>query len=193
MHRKFFVLVFIFVAVFAAACSKSSNNNATTNQQGTSPNPDNKPPQPINASPNQITDRNAPPQVLTVSVPKVNLTAGGTTDALITLKIVDGYHVNANPPSESNLIPTKVELKAANGISAEKPVYPPGASRKFPFSQKPVAVYDNQVTIQVKLRAAANATQGPHLITGTLNYQACNNEFCFPPTKMDLMIPANVN
>lgn len=194
MRQKFFVLLFVFLLVFAAACSNSSNNNTPATKEGVSPNAGNKPPQPINASPNQTKDKNTPPQILTISAPRVIVPAGGSMDAVISLKIADGFHINANPASEAALKPTEVEIAAANGITAEKPVYPPALNKKFPFSpDKTLAVYEKEVSIKIKLRAAAGATKGDQLITGTLKYQACDNEVCYPPTKMDLMISASIN
>lgn len=192
MRQKFFVFLFVCVSVFAAACN-SSNNNPPANQNGVSPNADNKPPQPINTSPNQPKDKNTPPQVLQVSVSKVGLTAGGSTDAVVLLKIADGYHVNANPTSEKFLKPTEVEITAANGITADKPVYPQALNKKFAFSDKELAVYENQATIKVKLRASKNAAKGDKVLNGVVRYQACDNEVCYPPAKMDLMIPVSVN
>jgi hypothetical protein len=189
MQKFFFVLLFICLAVFVAACSKSSNTNALGQQQGTSPNADNKPPQAINTSPNQPKDKNAPAQVVTVSAGKVIIT-GGTGDAVIELKIADGYHINANPASDKNLIPTTVEITAANDITAEKPTYPQALIKKFSFSDKQLAVYEKQATIKVKVRATA---KGEKIINGTLRYQACDDEVCYPPTKMDLMMSASVN
>lgn len=190
MRQKFFISLFILLAVFAASCSSSSNSNTVNQQQGSSPNADNKPPQAINASPNQSKD--TPPQVITLSAARVNI-KGGTGEVVISLKIADGYHINANPPSEAFLKPTEVELTSANGITAEKPVYPPALNKKFPFSEKEIAVYEKEATIKVKLRASASATKGEQLITGVLRYQACDNEVCYPPTKMDLMIATSVN
>jgi hypothetical protein len=185
MYKFIFVLLFVCVVVFAAACSKSSNSNTPE----VSPNADNKPPQVINTSPNQPKDKNTPAQVVTVSAGKVIIT-GGTGDAVIELKIADGYHINANPASEKNLIPTTVEITAANDITAEKPTYPQALIKKFSFSDKQLAVYEKQATIKVKVRATA---KGEKIINGTLRYQACDDEVCYPPTKMDLMMSASVN
>jgi hypothetical protein len=190
MHKFIFVLLFVCFVVFAAACSKSSNSNAPERQQGGSPNADNKPPQVTNTSPNQPKDKNTPAQVVTVSAGKVTIT-GGAGDAVIELKIADGYHINANPASEKNLIPTTVEIASANGITAEKPVYPQALVKKFSFSDKELAVYEKQAAIKVKVKASG--AKGEKIINGTLRYQACDDEVCYPPTKMDLMMSASVN
>lgn len=193
MRQKFFVFLFVCVSMFVAACSNSSNNNAPANQNGVSPNAGNKPPQAINVSPNQPKDKNTAPQVLQVSVAKVSLTAGGSADAIVLLKINDGYHINANPPSEKFLKPTEVEITSANGINTDKPVYPQALNKKFAFSDKELAVYENQATIKVKLRASKDAAKGDKVLNGVVRYQACDNEVCYQPTKMDLMILVGIN
>ncbi len=195
MRRKFFFLFLMCVSLFAASCSSSnsSNNNAPTVQNGVGPNGTNTAPQPVNESPNKPGDKNMPAQALTITAAKVNLTAGGTADSIIELKVMDGYHINANPASEPSLIPTEVEIKPTNGITVEKPIYPKGLNKKFAFSDKPLDVYEKTVSVKVKLRAAKNVAKGQQLLNGTLRYQACDNEVCFPPTNLDLMIPITIN
>jgi DsbC/DsbD-like thiol-disulfide interchange protein len=187
MRQKFLVLFMACVAaVFAVACSNSNT--------AVSPNAENKPPQATNTSPNLITDNKiAPSQALNISVAQVNIKAGGSADAVVTVKIADGYHVNANPPSEPALKPTEVEIAPSNGIASHKATYPTAITKKFPFSEKPLAVYEKQAIIRVKLKAAGNAAKGMQTINGVIRYQACDDEVCYPPTKLDLMIPININ
>ena len=70
---------------------------------------------------NNAQPANEPPAINSVDVVKakpeeVAISAGESGEAMVKLQITDGYHVNANPPTFSYLIPTQLELAAADGI-----------------------------------------------------------------------------
>src|ERR687897_797037 len=65
---------------------------------------------------------NDQPAINSVDVVKANpqevtIAAGESGEAVVRLQIVDGYHVNANPPSFSYLKATELELTPADGIA----------------------------------------------------------------------------
>src|ERR1044072_2683701 len=75
------------------------------------------------------TTETEPPHVNSVDVVKAmpqetTLAPGASGDALVRLQIQNGYHVNANPPSQSYLKPTEIELKPQEGISVEFITFP---------------------------------------------------------------------
>src|SRR5829696_446917 len=95
-------------------------------------------------SPTSTTD-NEPPRINSADVVKAmpqetTLAPGESADALVRLQIADGYHVNANPPSQSFLKATEIELTPADGISVEFIRYPDPLVKKFSFSETPLKV-----------------------------------------------------
>src|SRR5262245_46993416 len=86
----------------------------------------------------------APPirsvDVVKASPQEVTITAGESGEAVVKLEIKNGYHVNANPPSFSYLKATELEITPAEGISVQFMTYPDPLTRKFAFSEKPLAV-----------------------------------------------------
>ncbi|HEX8097022.1 MAG TPA: protein-disulfide reductase DsbD domain-containing protein, partial [Pyrinomonadaceae bacterium] len=119
--------------------------------------------------------------VVKVSSAPVEITAGGSADASVRLSITSGYHVNANPPTFSYLKPTEVNVEAGEGLSAGKPDYPASVTKKFSFSEKPLAVYEGEVEIKVTVRAAPNATKGAHTLRARVSVQACDDKACYRP------------
>src|SRR5215204_1960197 len=66
----------------------------------------------------QPANTNDPPAISSTDVVQatpheVTLARGESVDALVSLKITDGYHVNANPPSYSYLKATELEIQPA--------------------------------------------------------------------------------
>lgn len=135
----------------------------------------------------------APPQVVTASVEEVKIDAGGSAETSVMLDIADGYHVNANPPSDKFYIGTELTAEAQEGITPGKPTYPPALTKKFKFSEKPLAVYEGQAVIKLPLSADRAASKGRHTFRARIRVQPCNDEVCFQPRTIEASIPVVVN
>ncbi len=132
-------------------------------------------------------------QAVTPSIQKVVIKSGATVDAIVKLKISEGFHINANPPSEPNLIPTEIKLEPQEGISAGNIVYPKGEPKSFTFSEgKKISVYQGEVEIKVPLKAERTAAKGEKTLKAKLRVQPCDDEVCYPPKNLDLEIPATI-
>jgi DsbC/DsbD-like thiol-disulfide interchange protein len=130
--------------------------------------------------------------VVKVTPLETNLTRGESVDAIVRLKIDHGYHVNANPPSFSYLIPTQLELTPADGITVESISYPSAMTRKFSFSEQALAVYEGEADVKVRLSAAKAATAGVHNLSAKLRVQACDDQICYAPGSIDLTLPVSI-
>lgn len=141
---------------------------------------------------------NEPPGINSVDVVKaspqgVTMAAGESGDAVVRLKITDGYHVNANPATFSYLIATKLELTPADGIAVEFITYPDPVTRTFSFSpEKPLAVYEGETTLKARLKADKTSKPGTHNLSAKLRVQACDDKVCYAPGAIDLVVPVNI-
>lgn len=138
-----------------------------------------------------------PPQVSSTGVVKVTpeeltLAKGASGDAVVRLKVQDGYHVNANPASFSYLIPTELKVTAASGVSVDFITYPDPVTRTFSFADEPLKVYEGDTMVKAKLKTVAEAETGKHNLSAQLRVQACNDQVCYPPGTIDLTIPVVV-
>lgn len=109
---------------------------------------------------------------------RLNLVRGRSGLLRLQLRVAPGYHVNANPADEG-LIPTTVRMSPANGLVFGKPRFPVARKRTFPFSERPIAVYDGTVEILVPVTVSATARGGK--VRGAVRYQACSERSCFSP------------
>jgi thiol:disulfide interchange protein DsbD len=145
--------------------------------------------------PTNTTDE--PPRINSVDVVKATpqettLAPGESGDALVRLQIQNGYHVNANPPSQSYLKATEIELKPQEGISVEFITYPDPLLRTFSFSETPLKVYEGETNLKVRLHADKTASAGKHNLSAKLRVQACDDKVCYAPGAIDVTVPVNV-
>ena len=162
----------ILISLFAAACSRSPVTSTNVNAP-------------------------EPPQIASVDVVEAtpsttSLTRGEATDAVVPIKITHGYHVNANPPSYPYLKPLEVQVQNAGGVSVEFITYPDPLKRKFSFAENPLAVYEGETTVKVRLKADKTATPGQHNLSATLRVQACDDRVCYAPGEENLILPVSV-
>jgi thiol:disulfide interchange protein DsbD len=166
-HIRAIIGLFL-LCLFAAACSKA--------------------PQSADESP-QI----ASTDVVEARSQEVDLARGGeSSDALVALKIANGYHVNANPPSFSYLKATELEIQPAEGITVEFITYPNALTKKFSFAEKPLAVYEGETKLKARLKANNTAQPGKHNLSAKLRVQACDDKVCYAPGTLDLLLPVNI-
>ena len=130
--------------------------------------------------------------VVKVLPQETTLARGESGDALVRLEIKDGYHVNANPPSQSYLKPTEIELKPAEGLSVEFITYPDPLVKSFSFSETPLKVYEGVTNLKVRLKADKTTTAGKHNLSAKLRVQACDDKVCYAPGALDVTVPVNV-
>ena len=138
-----------------------------------------------------------PPRINSVDVVKAvpreaTIAPGESGDVLVRLLITDGYHVNANPPSQSYLKATEIELKPQEGFSVEFITYPDPLVKSFSFSKTPLKVDEGETDLKLRLKVDKTATPGKHNLSAKLRVQACDDKVCYAPGAMDVIVPVNV-
>ena len=105
------------------------------------------------------------------------------------LNIAAGWHINANPAGQDYLIPTTVELDVNTSVEIVDIVYPKGRSTRFAFSDEPLNVYEESLTIPLRLKQKRNVTREKNIpITLKLTYQPCNDTECLFPETLDISL-----
>jgi len=107
------------------------------------------------------------------------------TEQIVELRfrVDEGYHINSHKPMDDLLIPTtlKFELGPVKVVHMD---YPQGEIIKLLGNGEGLDVYQGEFKVQVKLVAP----RGFSTMTGTVKYQACDNEACFPPKTLAVKI-----
>lgn len=117
---------------------------------------------------------------------------GRAFEIAVVVRLLAGFHINAHKVSESYLIPTALMATLPAGVKEQGISYPEGKLKKLAFSDTPLAVYTGEVTLRMRLAAAANAPLGKITLPLTLRYQACNDTTCLPPVKLPVPVKIEI-
>ncbi|MCU1268019.1 MAG: thiol:disulfide interchange protein DsbD [Acidobacteria bacterium] len=123
---------------------------------------------------------------------EMQVAAGGSGEAIVTVAVQSGYHVNANPATDAYLKATELIVQPAEGLTLAFIKYPTAVKKTFSFSDKQLAVYEGEIPIKVQLKAGKEAAKGSHKLVAKLNVQACDDQLCYPPGTLELTIPVTV-
>lgn len=137
------------------------------------------------------------PAASEVASPKIYVSVApvprsSTFEVAMVVDIMPGFHMNAHKPSEEYLIPTVLTVKPPAGFREGETIYPAGIEKKLSFADKPLLVYTKQFTIRMRITSAANAPLGKVKLPFTLQYQACNDSVCLPPTRVPVVTTIDV-
>src|SRR5260370_326153 len=180
MNQRILSLIISFpLPFFLSACSKPTGGPSARST-----------PSPTQSS--ATTGRVSSVNFVKATAGESQIPAGGSADAIVRITIQSGYHINANPATDSYLRATELALQPGDGVSVGFITYPSALTRKFSFSQKPLAVYEGEAAIRVMLKAGSSAPKGPHSFPARLSVQACDDQVCYAPGTIDLSIPVTV-
>jgi hypothetical protein len=119
------------------------------------------------------------------------LSVGEPVDLVVTIKIDQGWHLNANPASLPSLVPTAVKAALEDGKVAVTPRYPEGKIKMIGPENDRVSVYDGRVEIPARLVPVGlpqSKTEG--LLYVSVEAQACNETGrCLAPATIRTEIP----
>jgi hypothetical protein len=76
-------------------------------------------------------------------------------------------------------------LDVPAGARVEKIVYPTATDLAQPGQRAPLAVFGRTFTITAHVVLPADATAGELTIPARLRYQACDEQMCYPPARVD--------
>ena len=128
----------------------------------------------------------ATPSIVTATA-EVKDQKGAMFNVILQLNIAEGWHMNANPAGQDNLIPTTVTLDTDIPMEIVDIAYPKGKSAHFEFSNEPLNVYEGNLTIPLKLRLKSNRKKSTS-VTLKLTYQPCNETECLLPQELDVLL-----
>ena len=120
---------------------------------------------------------------------KINASYSEANDGVVelTMKMADGWHINAHKPLQSYLIGT--EINQANGDSISGLEYPKAITRKLGFDRNELALYEGDVSFSIpveKLSADKSSDPSATVISFNVNLQACNDTTCLAPETVTL-------
>jgi hypothetical protein len=110
----------------------------------------------------------------------------------VRITLNDEFHVNSHDPSREYLIPTRIETDPAAELEFGEWIYPEGRTRRFPFSEEPLKVYEGTFLIRGAVTVAPGAAEGPRRLVLRLRYQSCTREKCLAPKVEEIPLDLRV-
>ncbi len=114
--------------------------------------------------------------------------SGSEMKIAVKTTVEDTWHINSNKPNDEFLIPTELEIKSDNNFELKTVSYPKHKEMDFGFSDKPVAVYEHEFFIGAVISVPADLAPGSYSLNVVLQYQACNDASCMPPSSVDTLL-----
>jgi hypothetical protein len=106
----------------------------------------------------------------------VQVRPGMEQEVELHFRVDEGYHINSHTPMDDLLIPTTLKF-VPGSVKVVGTDYPQGDIIKLIGSGEGLEVYQGEFKVHVKLIAP----RGFSTMTGTVKYQACDSESCYPP------------
>lgn len=104
----------------------------------------------------------------------------------IDLKLKPGWHINTHKPLQKDLIATEISLSnEAKAWQLESVIYPEPMQKKMQFQLSMLALYEGNVQLTAKLKKQDSSYSQLPL---TISLQACNEQHCLAPEKLQLNI-----
>jgi cytochrome c biogenesis protein CcdA/thiol-disulfide isomerase/thioredoxin len=97
------------------------------------------------------------------------------------VRLPERFHANANKPRDPSLIPMTLTVNVPPGVSVEEIVFPPPTDLEQKGATQPLAVFERDFVIGVRLAVAASVPEGEIAIPAALRYQACDESMCYFP------------
>jgi thiol:disulfide interchange protein DsbD len=109
---------------------------------------------------------------------------GGEFKVAIEADINDTWHINSNKPKDEFLIPTAISIEDTTNFKLIKFAYPEAQDYKLDFSETPISAWEGKVLFGALIKTSLEAVPGDYELIVDLEYQACNNQSCLPPTSV---------
>ena len=122
----------------------------------------------------------------------VVLRPGGEATAKIVVRVKRGFHVQANPVLNPDLIPIVLSFEDSGPARAGRPIYPAPKRMRLRGADDDLLVLDGRFTIAVPIRLEGATPPGELRLVGKLRYQACDDERCLFPRTARTEVPIRI-
>lgn len=122
-----------------------------------------------------------PKAELTPAVQQQAIRPGQTVRVELRVELPEDIHVQSDDPRDPYVIPTVLTFTLPEGVTVEEITYPAPTDFLLEGWEEPLAVFENEFTIRVRLALDADVSPGEMVVPGSFLYQACDDTVCFAP------------
>ena len=118
---------------------------------------------------------------LTPAVEQQAIQPGQPVTIQLRAELPENIHVQSDKPRDPFVIPTLLTFTLPEGVTVEEITYPASSDFLLEGWEEPLAVFEHEFTIEVRLLLDADVLPGEVVVPGSLLYQACDDKVCFAP------------
>ena len=122
-----------------------------------------------------------PTAELTPTIEQRAIRPGQTVILVLRVELPENIHLQSDKPRDPYVIPTLLTFTLPEGVTVEEITYPESTDFLLEDWDEPLAVFEHEFTIEVRLVLDADFSPGEVVVPGSFLYQACDNRICFPP------------
>lgn len=121
------------------------------------------------------------------------LKPGSIFKALVSATIADGWHLYSMDQMEGGPIPTWIIVPDGQPFTLKGRVREPQPAVEFdPNFNLDTRFFENSVTFEMTIKAAASVPSGTKAVRIDVRYQTCNDRTCLPPRTVNLSVPVKI-
>lgn len=106
-------------------------------------------------------------------------TGGDTAELLVAVRIAGTYYLHAEADHGGTFAPLEVEATLPSGVE-----FAGNWDFPAPVKERGIGIYRSSVLLKRALKVTSAMADSK--VTGAVRYQACNDELCWPPGKLEL-------
>ena len=118
---------------------------------------------------------------LTPAVAQQAIQPGQSVTIELRVELPENIHVQSDEPRDPFVIPTVLTFTLPEGVTVEEITYPESTDFLLAGWEEPLAVFEHEFTIEVRLALDADVSPGEIVVPGSFLYQACDARVCFAP------------
>ncbi|MFC2157955.1 protein-disulfide reductase DsbD family protein [Acidobacteriota bacterium] len=125
-------------------------------------------------------------EILSVKIKGLNgtLKRGEVNPISLEVEIKVPYHINSDSPIDDFVVPTSLSFEEDKGLKYSAPVFPDAEIKTFSFSESPLPIYEGTILIELDVTIPSSFQEDEVVLSGVLNYQACDDNSCLAPTDL---------
>jgi DsbC/DsbD-like thiol-disulfide interchange protein len=113
---------------------------------------------------------------------EVGAGSGGRVSLFVDVVPKPRMHVYA--PEQKTYLPVSLRMESSPSVKVRPAIFPRGESFFFAPTNETQIVYSRPFRIELPVTVTRPRSPGPLTLTGTLEYQACDDRVCYAPRKV---------